>query len=54
MDVEERRNALAGTNQVTAAISAEDIARAGTADVTVVNPPPGGGTSNAATFTISP
>ena len=40
--------------QLTASISADDIARAGTADVTVVNPPLGGGTSNAATFTISP
>ena len=40
--------------QLTASISAEDIARAGTADVTVINPPLGGGTSSPATFTISP
>jgi hypothetical protein len=38
--------------QVTAAISAADIAVAGTAQVTVVNPAPGGGTSNAQTATI--
>jgi hypothetical protein len=32
---------------------ASDIATAGTATVTVVNPAPGGGTSSGATFTIS-
>ncbi len=37
---------------LTAAIAAADIASAGTASVTVVNPTPGGGTSNALTFTI--
>jgi hypothetical protein len=38
---------------VTAAIPATDIAAAGTAQVTVFNPTPGGGTSNALTFTIN-
>ena len=37
---------------VNAQISASDIAAAGTATVTVFNPGPGGGTSNALTFTI--
>jgi Putative Ig domain len=40
--------------QVTATILASDVTTAGTAQVTVFNPAPGGGTSNAATFTISP
>jgi hypothetical protein len=39
--------------QVTAAINAADVAAAGTAQVTVTDPPPGGGTSNAVTFTIN-
>jgi predicted outer membrane repeat protein len=37
---------------LTAAISATDIATAGTANVRVFNPTPGGGLSNAMTFTI--
>lgn len=40
------------STQVRAAISAADVANSGTAQVTVVNPPPGGGTSNALPFTI--
>jgi hypothetical protein len=40
--------------KLTASIPAADIATAGTASVTVVNGPPGGGTSNAKTFTINP
>jgi hypothetical protein len=43
---------VSGT-QLTAAISASDIATAGMASVTVLNPSPGGGTSNALTFTIN-
>jgi hypothetical protein len=39
--------------QLTAAITAADIATAGTASVTVINPAPGGGTSQAQTFTIA-
>jgi DNA-binding beta-propeller fold protein YncE len=38
---------------LTAQISASDIAAAGTAEVTVFNPGPGGGSSSAATFTIT-
>ncbi|MFZ0821806.1 MAG: hypothetical protein WAM91_17215, partial [Candidatus Acidiferrales bacterium] len=41
------------TGQLTAAIPASDIAASGTAAVTVMNPTPGGGTSNALTFTIT-
>jgi 6-phosphogluconolactonase len=40
-------------NGVTAQISASDVAAAGTAAVTVFNPGPGGGSSNALTFTIT-
>ncbi len=40
-------------NAIVAQISASDIAAAGTATVTVFNPPPGGGTSNSLTFTIT-
>jgi hypothetical protein len=40
------------STQLTAAITAADIASAGTASVTVVNPTPGGGASNALPFTI--
>jgi len=39
--------------QVRANITATDIALVGTAQVTVFNPAPGGGTSSAATFTIT-
>ncbi len=38
---------------LTAAITAADIANAGTASVAVTNPPPGGGTSNSVKFTIN-
>jgi len=41
-------------NGLTAQISASDIAKAGTAAVTVFNPAPGGGSSNSLTFTITP
>jgi YVTN family beta-propeller protein len=41
-------------NAVTAQMTASDIATAGTAVVTVFNPGPGGGSSNALTFTITP
>ena len=40
--------------QLTAAITAADIATAGTASVTVTNPAPGGGTSGSLSFTINP
>jgi hypothetical protein len=38
--------------QVTATILSSDVVAAGTAQITVVNPAPGGGTSNILTFTI--
>ena len=38
--------------QLTAPVPASDIASAGTASITVVNPPPGGGTSATLTFSI--
>jgi hypothetical protein len=41
------------TTAISATIPASDIAAAGTAQVTVYNPSPGGGTSAAATFTIN-
>jgi len=41
------------STQLTAPITAADVATAGTVPVTVVNPTPGGGTSNAQTFTIN-
>ena len=40
-------------NGLSAQISASDVAAAGTANVTVVNPAPGGGTSNTSPFTIT-
>jgi len=40
-------------SQLTATVPAADIAIAGTASVTVVNPAPGGGTSNFAFFTVT-
>ncbi len=43
---------VSGT-QLTAAIAASDIASAGTASITVFNPAPGGGTSNAMSFAVS-
>jgi len=42
------------TTQLAVSITAADVATAGTAQVTVENPPPGGGPSAAATFTILP
>ncbi len=39
-------------SSVTAQVPASDLASVGTANVSVVNPDPGGGTSNAMTFTI--
>jgi hypothetical protein len=48
-----RTTTYVSATQLTAAITAADIATAGTASVTVVNPAPGGGTSNAQTFTIN-
>jgi hypothetical protein len=49
----DRLTTYAGAAQLTAAISAADIAAGGTAQVTVFNPPPGGGTSGAVAFAIN-
>jgi len=48
-----RPTTLVSAGQLTAAIPASDIATGGTASVTAFTPTPGGGTSNAQTFTIS-
>ncbi|MGH9849044.1 MAG: beta strand repeat-containing protein, partial [Blastocatellia bacterium] len=48
-----RQTTFFSASQLFAQIPAEDIATVGTASVTVVNPTPGGGASNALTFTIS-
>jgi len=48
-----RTTTLVSATQLTAAIPASDIAAVGTALVTVVNPAPGGGTSNVAVFEIT-
>jgi len=50
---EDRLTVHYGNNKVVAGIPYGDIANPGTAQVTVVNAPPGGGTSNALTFTIN-
>src|SRR5438552_3305238 len=42
------------STQLTAIVPAANVAAVGTASVTVLNPAPGGGTSNAQTFTINP
>ncbi len=48
-----RPTTFVNSGQVQAAIPASDIAAPGTAQVRVVNPAPGGGTSNALPFTIN-
>jgi uncharacterized protein (TIGR03437 family) len=48
-----RTTAFVSATQLTAAITAADIATAGAASVTVVNSAPGGGTSNAVNFPIN-
>ncbi len=47
-----RPTTFVSSTQLTAAIPASDVATAGTANVTVFNPAPGGGESGAVTFTI--
>jgi YD repeat-containing protein len=49
----DRTTTFVSGTELQAQIAAADIAAAGTASVTVVNPAPGGGASNAGTFTIS-
>ena len=48
-----RTTTFVSATQITASITAADIATAGTASVTVFNPTPGGGTSNGISFTIT-
>ena len=50
----DRPTTFVSATRLTAAIPAADAATAGTAQVTVFNAAPGGGTSAAQTFTISP
>jgi hypothetical protein len=47
-----RSTTFVNSSQIRAKISASDIATAGIASVTVKNPAPGGGVSNALVFTI--
>ena len=49
----DRTTTFVNDTQLSASIPAADIATAGSASVTVFNPTPGGGTSNAATFSIN-
>ena len=49
-----RPTTFVNTTQLTATISAADLATAGAVPVTVVTPAPGGGTSAALTFTVRP
>ncbi len=48
-----RTTSFGSATQLQATIPASDVASAGTAQVTVFTPTPGGGTSNASTFTIN-
>ncbi len=48
-----RTTTFVSATQLTAAITAADILGAGTANVTVINPAPGGGTTSALSFTIN-
>lgn len=49
-----RATTFVSSTTLEAAITAADLAAAGSASVTVFTPTPGGGTSNAQTFTINP
>jgi hypothetical protein len=49
-----RTTTLVSDKQLTAAITAADVAAAGAVAVTVSNPAPGGGTSKISRFTITP
>jgi hypothetical protein len=49
-----RPTTFVNTSQLKAEIPANDLATAGTAQITVVTPAPGGGTSSAVAFTIQP
>jgi WD40-like Beta Propeller Repeat len=49
-----RITAVTGPTNATASLTAADLAAAGTLQIQVQNPAPGGGTSNVATFTVTP
>jgi hypothetical protein len=49
----DRATAFVSTTRLTASIPASDLSPAGTASITVFNPPPGGGTSNTRIFRIT-
>ncbi len=49
----ERTTTFVSATQLTAAITADDVKNGGSANVTVNNPTPGGGTSNAVSFAIN-
>jgi hypothetical protein len=49
-----RTTTFVGITQLKATITAADVAAAGSVNVTVANPAPGGGASNALVFTINP
>ncbi len=48
-----RSTSYVNSTQLTATILSSDLTSAGTFNITVVNPTPGGGTSNAQTFTVN-
>src|SRR5689334_4221522 len=48
-----RSTTFMSSSQLQVSVTAIDLASAGTAQVTVVNPSPGGGTSSAANFTVN-
>jgi hypothetical protein len=50
----DRATTYVSPTQLTASIPASDLAAMGTFNITVFNPAPGGGTSNAQTFTVTP
>jgi len=50
----DRTTTYFSSTQLTASIPASDLTAAGTFNITVFNPAPGGGTSNAQTFTVNP
>ncbi len=54
LDGAPRTLAFVSATQMTAAIPASDVASVGTHTITVVNPTPGGGTSNGVTLTMTP
>ncbi len=49
-----RNTTFVSSSQLTAEIRDNDISQPGTRNVTVINPGPGGGTSNALSFTVTP